>query len=273
MKDTEPMTTPFKTIRPQLELLEDRCVPSCTVTRTGGVITITGDAGSNFVVVNDNGTGTAGQRSISGFTESGRFAFRGRILQVNINVGDGKDHVFYNLTGTLRPGQSRTVTIQMGNGVNQFCHLGLTGNISTTAALIMNVVGGNDREQIQLDATGTVASQALLAVRLDGGGGRDVVNANFAGRVSGTLNLTADGGGFYDSVRGVVRLGSGSNGRVNVRVNGSDGFDFLTLLVRKSNANDQVLGSYVLDGGTGGGRSLRTPLVTPLNVSGDQVVL
>ncbi len=253
---------------PSVERLANRCLPACVMTQVGGVVEVLGDGGTNNVTVDDNGAGGRGTVSVQ--TESGTFFSHGVVTGVLVSTGNGRDRVFYNLTGDLRGGQRRTVVLDAGSGVNNLIGVNLQGGLQSKALLDVQVRGGTDRDHIFFTSSGDVAANSAMAVNILGGPGSDFITANLSGAVNGIVTFTADGGAFYDSLQATVTVGSGSAGRISVRLNGGMAPDLLRLTATKANAADRVGTLFVVDGGGGVDEGQRTFNVITTNVESDQ---
>jgi hypothetical protein len=109
------------TFRPRLEALEDRLALSVTTavydapTRTW---TVNFDGASDTVTITDNGRTQAGIR-ITG--TAGEFHAPAEVTHLVLNMGDGDDHVTYDLRQSLKPGVNyRDVTVNLDVGKDTF---------------------------------------------------------------------------------------------------------------------------------------------------------
>jgi hypothetical protein len=248
------------TFRPRVESLEDRRVPSCTVTFTGGNLTITGDNSRNTVVINDNGANTPT------FTSGATTADTGTTLAVSvtcngvtqnfpapgtptspppvlntmlITMGSSNDRVTYNLPAGLRANAVRFFSVNLGAGNDTFTlNVGATVVPATTqggsptvlnglgqgSVLVADVFGaaGNDSLSVHATQGFDIAANALAVLNLLGGAGNDNIAVNVNARLSGP---------FLSSTGAPARAGS-----LNVLADGRSG-------------NDNVLGLLNLQGG------------------------
>src|SRR5262245_25008345 len=87
-----------RTIRPQIEALEDRWCPAVTVTtiNNGATLVITGDGANNAVTIRDNAEDDLLQVVTGGVTRNFDTSDINRIV---VNVQGGNDSFSYLLTG------------------------------------------------------------------------------------------------------------------------------------------------------------------------------
>src|SRR5665213_1231608 len=86
-------------VRPQLEILEDRCCPS-GVSLQNHVLTLTGDSTNNTIIVRDGGHG-----NVSAQIEDGHGVWHSLsgigVSTINVNSNGGNDRIEYDLNNTL----------------------------------------------------------------------------------------------------------------------------------------------------------------------------
>jgi hypothetical protein len=266
------MTAAFstKSIRPQLERLEDRWLPAIQVSQVGPVMTVVGDGGNNLIVVRDNGSNAKG--GVAVVTVSGTVKSRGVVTQINVFAGDGRDVVLYNLTGTVQAGVNRHVNVNMGGGVAQACFVSLSGGVSAKALLDITVLGGPDSDRINFTATtADVAAGGFLGVHLFGQGGSDHIKATYTGQVAGGVSILAAGGDFYDSVIVNMTASAGSTGVMRGHVRGGGDPDSLQLLATQSSLTDPLGLDLLMDGGTGNDVGTHTPNVSATGLEGEHI--
>jgi hypothetical protein len=187
-------------VRPQLEILEDRCCPS-GVSLQNHVLTLTGDTTNSTIIVRDGGHG-----NISAQVEDGRGVWHSLsasgVTTVDVNSNSGNDRVEYDLATTLT--SSETLNFNLGKG--------------------------NDQVHLNLDQKITASS---LKINVDGGGGNPDVLATF-GEIDGTnLQLAARLGNSWNHFNSkwgggaqfYAKFTGNENGKANVNVNvqGGDG--------------------------------------------------
>ena len=105
---------------PRLELLDDRVVPSCTITQDAGLLRIEGDNKSNDIQIVDDGT------TVTVTCDGGASEEFTDVTEIEVRGGNGKDAVTYDLTiadpaeGETGTAVTRTVDVKLGNGVDSF---------------------------------------------------------------------------------------------------------------------------------------------------------
>ena len=198
-------------VRPQLEILEDRCCPS-GITLHNHVLSITADSTNNTILVQDHGQGsiTAKITDGKGHTQTLNAT---AVNVIDINSSTGNDRIEYDLTNTLT--NSETLNLNMGKG----------------------------EDQVRLNF-GQKISAKNLNINVDGGGGNPDVLATF-GNIDGTnLKLAArlgnssnnfdtkwDGGGqFYAKFTGSET----DKANVSVNVQGGNGISNLNVLANSN---------------------------------------
>jgi hypothetical protein len=247
--------------------LEVREVPACVVWQSNpATLMIVGNAASDIVVVKDDGA-----NGISGSaTGWGAFNFQG-ISSVRVSTGSGNDHVVYNLTHNLLPGQTRYVDVFLGPGTNSFTAnlfnvgTGVGSDLMANSHLNITAWGENGADTLRVNAQHDVdvAVGASLHTELYGQGGNDVIFTYFKGENDGDVYLgRINGGAGNDYIRAVLKEDFGSTGKSRGLVEGGDGFDNIGLSMFTQ--HPPVLG--LLDGGNGLDVGIATPNVTKINI-------
>jgi hypothetical protein len=241
---------------PRLEGLEDRCVPSCTVVESNGVLTITGSQKADVIEIEDDGT------ELTITCDGEPVEHSGEATEVVLNLRAGNDTVTYTLTGELAALAARVIEVNLGNGHDTFEGT-LEAGLAAGASLELTVLGQNGKDTlgVSADAPANIAADAEVAVVLSGGNGKDTVDAAFGGLLEGDFSLSASGGNGKDAIAADLTFDAGSTGGVDAEVLGGNGKDDLTFLVTDSSGDDGDPGTEddstlddliaVLDGGHG----------------------
>jgi hypothetical protein len=291
---------------PQIERLEGRRLPSAIpavpivarvreVSVPGGVqLRIIGTNRPDTIIINDNGTGQAGniQVTVNGRNYTSKYADS----SIYVVGNQGNDVVTYNLTGNLIA--ARTVVAQLGGGDDQFTANiphdiqttklfdleadGNGGNNTLTINQTGNAMagtffpylnGGGKNDTITYNMQGDIGATAVVGPALLGGTGTNTINLNYSGNVMGQLfySSTINGGTGNNTINAQVHLGPLSTGKVGTSpttpavVTGGSGNNMITFAVRVdplAATTTQVFAQAV--GGTGSNTVLRTS-----NVLGD----
>jgi hypothetical protein len=251
---------PCVRLAPRLEVLEDRCLPSCTTQVSGGVLTILGDARANDIRITDNGTNGAGSLTVQcdGVVRS----FNG-IAKIVVNSREGADHVEYRLTGDLTV--SREIDVNLGAGDDVFLS-NWFGSVRSGVQLTLDVDGKAGKDLIAVDATNgvNIAPQAEVDVNLNGGLGADRIFMDHRGKLDGTLDGLFTGGLGTDTIAVTADLAANSAGQLLAKVDGNAGNDDLTLQVNQAPGGLAVVQAGI-DGGAGHDLCHRTPNVAAVN--------
>jgi hypothetical protein len=252
---------------PQLEALENRWCPSCTVKVTGDTLHVTGDNGNNTVSIVDNGAlgvvvtcdlmtfpaalgikhidvKTKGGDDTVGYTRSAAGGtFTGK-LDFHANLGDGNDTFTADLGGN-------------GLAAGADVHFDVHGHKGNDAVTI-NAAGGTFAGKLDVhadlgDGNGTftgnlngasLADGAKVHFDVHGKKGADAVTIN-AGTAAAPVNIAAgadlhlkvDGGKGDDNI--AVAYQGELDGKLDVHLKGKDG-------------NDKVAAGFVLNTGSTG---------------------
>ena len=187
-------------VRPQLEILEDRCCPS-GVSLQNHVLTLTGDSTNNTIIVRDGGHG-----NVSAQIEDGHGVWHSLsgigVSTINVNSNGGNDRIEYDLNNTLT--SSETLNFNLGKGNDQV-HLNFTQKI-TASSLKINLNGGGGNPDVLATFGEIDGTNLQLLARL--------------GNAQNHFNSKWDGGAqFYAKFTG----NENGNANVNVNVQGGDG--------------------------------------------------
>jgi hypothetical protein len=260
---------------PRVEQLEARCLLRCTITEvSGGLLQIQGDAGSNFVTIDDNGTGTAHNIQVT-CENITQFVSVTAINQIEIATLGGADSVVYRLdSDTAAP---LALQAFLGAGADMFtAELG-GHQLLMGANLTFDIHGGPGRDAIDFAAAEGLDIQtgALLSIAATGDADRNRLTMSYHGRMDGTLNLDLSGGPDRDTIRVELAFERGSMGNLGdpnggpATVSGNGGRDNLVFLIRD---RGNVQGDALVDGGGDRDRCLHTDTVMVLNCEIDRPV-
>ena len=195
-------------VRPQLEILEDRCCPS-GVSLQNHVLTLTGDSTNSMMTVRDGGHGNISVEIEDGHGKWHDLSATG-VTTINVNSNGGNDRIEYDLTNTLT--SSETLNLNLGKGNDQV-HLNFTQKI-TASSLKINLDGGGGNPDILATFGEIDGTNLQLLARL--------------GNAANHFNTKWDGGGqFY------AKFAGNENGKANVNVNvqGGDGISGINVNV------------------------------------------
>jgi len=243
---------PVPSFVPRLEGLEDRYVPSCTLSVSGSTLTITGDGAANTVRIDDNGNAV----STLSVSCDGVQAIVTGITTIRVNTNGGSDDVTYHLTNGLQTNVARTVDVDLGGDDDVF-EADLEGTLRTGSNLTVSADGRTGAEYMRVSAgrppsgglgfvfPGTqvnIQSGASLNLDLQGGDSTDNIGVSYRGELDGTLNLLADGNAGLDTVSANVEMLAGSTGNVGssgnpATVRGGTHDDDLTFVVHNNSGN------------------------------------
>jgi hypothetical protein len=199
-----------------VELLEDRTVPSCTINQTGGMLLIKGSAGHNFIAITDNGTGKAHNVTVK--CGNGVLFTSGTdpVTEITVKTGPGVDVVDYALNGDAS--NPMAVDVLLGAGRDTFNghlngHQLLSG--ANYAFTLHGGAGVNDLD-FAADDNVHIAAGASLTVNDQGGAGRANLSARYHGLLDGTLDFDLGGGRGANVLNAVANPLPGSTGSVSV---------------------------------------------------------
>jgi hypothetical protein len=260
-------------LAPCVEFLEGRRLLAAGAARIGiqervsngaTELFIAGTNRADFIQINDNGSSTAGNITVS-FADGSTYTSQGAISQIVVVGKGGNDQVSYNLTGTLVA--ARIVQVDLGAGSDQFT-ANVSGAIMNADGLDLEAYGdgGNDNlaiiqtgpilagnflpylegdagnDTLTYSGTGAIAGGASSMPALSGGAGNDTITSTYSGTIIGNYiyNLSIDGGAGNDIITDNVAVGAGSTGTV--------GTDATTpAVVEGGPGNDQIRFAVVVD--------------------------
>ena len=253
---------------------------------------ITGTNKADVVHVADNGTGNAGNITVT-LGDGTTYVSHGAVGVVEVEGKGGNDQVSYDLTGPLVA--TRSVLVDLGAGNDKFTG-NVAGDINNADGLNLQVYGGagNDamsinqtgrtlqgtfipylegdggNDSLSFKSTGAIAPAAAVIPGLTGGAGNDTITSDYSGVINGNYiyNLAIDGGAGNDTIVDNINVAAGSSGTVGTDANtpaivrggaGSDNIRF-TIKVDPSAVRTQV--AAVVSGGAGKDTIQRTSNVT-----------
>jgi len=252
---------------PRLEALDERALPSVTVTEVGSVLTITGDQSANNIEIRDSGG--SGTDAVTVWVEGVQsdVAINDPVTKIVLCARGGQDVVAYNLTGSFTDGTDRKVVVFLGNQDDTFT-ADLNGSIGAGSDVTLKVYGCNGEDNLSVSGAGTAGSpwsvDGHLTVNLYGGNGKDTIDVNYNGLITGTFDLTVGGGNGKDLVRADVTAADGSTGTFNALVCGGNGVDDMGLMVNADTSPDLTVNAK-LHGGLG--KDVFDPTVISDNVT------
>lgn len=209
--------------RPTTERLEDRMVPSCTITQSGGTVLVTARAGHNLISITDNGSGKAHNVVVKCGNGSTFTSGTVPVNQILVKVGPGADVVDYSLTGDAS--NPMAVDVTMGAGRDTFDgHLN-GHQLLAGANYSFTIHGGAGADDLDFAADDNVhiAAGASLTVNDQGGPGRDSLSARYNGKLEGTLDFDLGGGRGANALNAAVNLQPGSTGSASSSTHSSGG--------------------------------------------------
>jgi hypothetical protein len=214
---------------PRLAALDDRALPSVTITEVGGILSVRGTADAETVAITDNGTSDAG--SVSVVADGTTYTSVGAIRRIRVFSGGGDDTVGYTLTGDLPASASRSVTMNLGKGNDVFT-ADFQAGLAAQSRMDMSVYagGGNDGLTV-FGGLVDVGTGAQFNLDLRGDGGSDTIMADVAGLIQGWIKLEISGGAGTDIIEADATADAGSPGNIYARVKTGAGADMVNLAV------------------------------------------
>jgi hypothetical protein len=277
--------------RPCLDALEDRSLPSVSVSLIGGELAI--DASQSTVpirvIINNDGHGLI--RGAVGGDTGDVGSFNGGLGFSNVTLvvvrgGSGGCEIDYFQAGNQVNGVGLAVVAEFGRGTNQF-NAGLEGTALTNGRVGLTVAGGYGQDTINIEATGVnIGPKGGLDVSVQtpaptGGGGTDTFLMNYSGINQAphgltvrsemnplythndlTLRATFLGGSFKGALPGRGSIGAAAG---DLSLTGENVEMLLSGAAGVSETGDAF-------GLAGEASCVRTPNVTPHNFAQDFVV-
>jgi hypothetical protein len=284
---------------PRIEVLEDRCVPTCNFIVNGSTLLIQAPAGrmatNDTIIISDNGG--SGPNNVAAFCGASFFP-NVPISNIQIIKGNGNDHIIYNLIGDLTT--ARRLDAILGNGNNTFLAI-LRRNLNPGANLSLNVLGGAGNDKLEAVMIGSLATNANMNINFDGGGGNNILNvlsatfvnvaaganlrinlngdgnndlvfSDYEGVMNGTYQIRSTGGFGSNKIYQDIELAPGSTGTVlPSSVVGGPGHDRLSFFVH--NPGTASSNQLFINGLSGFNRCVRTVNVAVFNCDTDLVVI
>jgi len=264
-------------------------------TSGGTLLTITGTNKADIVDIVDNGTGQAGNITVTQ-ANGASYTSKGAVSIIQFVGKAGNDQLRYTLTGDLVA--PRNVLATMGAGNDVFT-ANINGAVNNSSGLGMQVYGDAGSDQLTVNqrgpvlagsvfpyldggagndaityaGTGDISAGASVSPGISGGAGQDTINATYTGVINGNYihNLAIDGGAGNDHIVDNVNVKANSTGTVGASSNtpavvqGGSGQDDVRFAVIVDPAATQAqVNAYAL-GGTGKDVVQRTS-----NVHGDK---
>lgn len=259
---------------------------------------VVGTNRDDVVRIDDNGTGAAGNVTVS-LSDGRIYTTKKAISLIQVAGKKGNDQVSYNLTGDLV--SARAVVTTLGAGDDRFT-ASVDHAVRTTQMLDLEAYGeaGNDNlairqtgpvtggivfpflqgddgdDTLSYSAAGDIGVGATVGPGLVGGAGNDTIAIAYSGNVDGQFlySSTIDGGPGDDNLDARVDVGPDSSGKVGTDtattavVQGGDGNDRIRFAVTIAVADDpsatRAQSFTTAVGGAGTDSVLRTS-----NVPGD----
>lgn len=172
-----------------LEALEPRCLLSADITFAAGLLSIVGDADSDWIQVTDNGDGTAIVAVPSDPANAAPALFVG-VTDITIDTGDGDNRVDYLLdAGAVLPGTfaPANLVLQAGAGKDSLFitqHFPAVLDVfGQSAVLLVDLGAGKNIVQLAADGAAPALpgeSAALVGLILTGGPSKDSANLAFS---------------------------------------------------------------------------------------------
>jgi hypothetical protein len=263
---------------PRLEALEQREVPTCTITLQGTRLQIVGSASTDRVLIGDNG---AGQIAVLCDNQRTPRLFN-NITTISVNLLGGTDEFRYDLINSLTVPRNVNVNLGPGNDICQVFMNDFELLFGASMAFDLRGGGGNDRMtfntgddpdtatfNIFLAALGAPPTQfnpvtnnfgasdgtdvptgTTLTCRIDGGTQSDQISVNYTGIIQGNVNFDLRGGGNLAPFRDLIQFDyTGTiQGRFGLTVDGGPGPDTIIINFALNNVSNGFLNARVQGG-------------------------
>ncbi len=164
-------------------------------------------------------------------------------LSISLNGAGGNGQTVTALFGAVA-NTNLALAAHLGDGWNHFTAL-LNGNLTGSAKMDMNVVGGKGVDGIDVEAKGNIAATAKLSVEANGGAGDNTVHVDYTGQLAGALAITEQGSSGWEWLESVVNLSSGSTGSVVDHLIGGTGTDMLILSLQNPSSHLKSLDAAI----------------------------
>jgi hypothetical protein len=205
---------------PKLEALEERCCPSTvSLNSQTHLLTLTGDASNNTIVVRDDGHGDIQVYGLAGATAAHPLKYAG-VTAIEMDSKTGNDHVDYALTAALI--KSEKLTLNLGKGADQV-KLDFTKGVSA-ASLGISINGAGGGGQGVTALFGAITNTNLqLAAHLGDGWNHftALLNGDLTGSAKADVNVV--GGKGIDGISVEAKGGIAASARLSVEANGGAG--------------------------------------------------
>jgi hypothetical protein len=289
MHDASRTRTMKRSAAPRLENLEDRHLlsgkpaPQVTIQEipiTSGLyagtdgLKITGTSKNDRISISDNGTGKAGNISVT-LGDGLHYTPTGTVSEILVATGAGSDRVTYELDGNLQPnvnelvfvgsnlkqgGGSLQLTVNVVGKVLAGSSLGILGmpDARKTTTMSVNDSGEIDGglnailsplgptspsggpEVYHFSSTATIGPGAQVVTGFLGSPRSDIASVSYSGTNNGELDINEFGNGGNDQLRAEVHMSPGSTGSVGSPIKPS--------VLQTSGKKDQL--RFTIDQGT-----------------------
>jgi hypothetical protein len=173
------MVRPIRRFVPRLEALDERTLPSVTVSYSpmDGSLLVQGGSRSDVISITD--TGKAEPGSVIVFDHGTAVYFsEGPVSRIQVLTYGGNDTVDYWLSSDLTT--DRTVWVDLGARNDAFTVHMDRQNLGAGGGLVVQAFGRGGKDRLTLDARQVnLGDHARLTVDFQGGRGRDTVAFNY----------------------------------------------------------------------------------------------
>jgi hypothetical protein len=219
---------------PALEALEGRQLMAAALTQPSikeltlkgyTELSIKGTNNGDSITINDNGTGSAGNVTVT-LGNGTTYTTKSGVSVVELQGGSGSDNVTYNLTGTLTAAQS--ILLNLGNGNNQFTG-NIAGAVNVAGGLDLEVYGGTGNDTLVVNQTGETDAGAFVPF-LSGGGGNNTLTYNGTGNIAANASVSPEfqGGPKSDTITSNYTGQDDGNYIYNLSVGAGSGTENIT---------------------------------------------